>query len=111
MLNIKQFCKLDKDPTKNIETKVQRAVRKMRDHLSTSEYRALYPSGSAPGKFYGTAKKHKIPVNGSVDDTLLRPIISDIGTASYYLAKYLAKTLSPLSKSECTVKNNLEFVN
>ena len=38
MLNTKQFHKLDKDPTKTIETKVQRAVRKIKDHLSTSEY-------------------------------------------------------------------------
>ena len=99
MLNTKQFCKLDKDQTKTIETKVQKAVRNIKDHLSTSEYRTLYPSGSAPGKFYGTAKKHKIPVNGTVDDLPLRPIISIVGTTSYHLAKYLAKMLTPLSKS------------
>ena len=78
--------------------------------LSTSEYRILYPSGSGPSKFYRTAKKHKIPVNGTVDDLPLQPVISNIGTTSYHLAKYLAKTLSPLSKSECTVNNNLEFI-
>ena len=106
----KDSRKLDKNPTKTIETKVQRAVRKIKDHLSKCEYRTLYPSGSAPGKFYGTAKKHKIPVNGTVDDLPLRPVISNIGTASYHLAKYLAKTLSPLSKSEYTVNNNLVFI-
>ena len=111
MLNTKQFRKLDKDPTKTIETKIQRAVRKIKNHLSTSEYQTLYSSGSAPGKFYGTAKKHKVPANGTVDDLPLRPVISNIGTASYHLAKYLAKTLSPLSKSEYTVDNNLGFVN
>ena len=110
MLTTKQFSKLDKYPTKTIEVKVQRPVRKIEDHLSTSEYRTLYPSGSAPGKFYGTAKKHNIPVNGTVDDLPLRPITSNTGTASYHLAKYLAKTLSPLSKSEYTVSNNLEFI-
>ena len=110
MLKIKQFRKLNKDPTKTIKTKVERAVRKIKDHLSTSEYRTLYPNGSAPGKFYRTAKKHKIPVNGIVDDLPLRPVISNTGTASYHLAKYLAKTLSPLSKSEYTVSNNLEFI-
>ena len=99
MLNTKQFCKLNKDPTKTIETKDHRAARKIKDHLSTSEYRKLYPSGSAPRKFYGTAKKHKIP------DIPLRPIISNIGTASYQLAKY-SQTQSPLSKSEYTVNNN-----
>ena len=39
MLNTKQFCKLDKDPTKTTETKVRRAVRKIKDHLLISEYR------------------------------------------------------------------------
>ena len=38
MLNTKQFRKLDKDPTKTIEKKVQRAVRKKKDHLLMSEY-------------------------------------------------------------------------
>ena len=63
MLHTKQFRKLDKDLTKTIVTKVQRAVRKIKYHLSTSEYRILYRSGPATGKFYGTAKKHKISVN------------------------------------------------
>ena len=75
MLNTKQFHKLDKDPTKTFETKVQRAVRKIKYYLSTSEYWILYPSGSAPGKLYGKAKKHKIPVNGTVDDLPLGLII------------------------------------
>ena len=33
------------------------------------------------------------------------------GTASYHIAKYLAKMLSPLSRWECTANNSLEFVN
>ena len=68
MLNTEQFYKLNKDPTKSIETKVQRAVTKIKDHLSTSEYRRHYPSRSASGKSCGTAKKHKISLKGTVDD-------------------------------------------
>ena len=60
MLKTKQFYKLDKDSTKSIEIKVQRAVIKIKYHLLTSEYQTLYRSGSAPGKFYGTAKKNLI---------------------------------------------------
>ena len=106
MLNTKQFRKLDQDPTKTIEKNVQIAIRKVKDRLSISKYRILYPIASALAKFYGTAKKHKTPVNGTVDDLPLRPIISSIGTASYHPAKCLAKTLSPLSKSVYTVNNN-----
>ena len=98
--NTEKIRKLDRDPTKPIEAKIQRAVRKIKSHLSNQEYMRIYPTGSAPGKFYGTAKKHKIPVNGTINDLPLRPIISNIGAASYRLAKYLAKLLSPLSTSE-----------
>ena len=71
----------------------------------------IYPTGSAPEKFYGMAKKHNVPVNGTINDLQLRPIISNRGTASYQLTKYLAKLLSPLSTSEYTVANNKEFIN
>ena len=133
ILNTEQFRKLDRDPTKPIEAKIRSAVRKIKSHLSNQEYMRISPTGSAPGKFYGTVKKHKIPINGTINvlslrpivsnigtalrpiisniGTALRPIISNIGTASYQLAKYLAKLLSPLSTSEYTVANNTEFIN
>ena len=111
---------MGKDLTKSMETKVQRAVRKIYQHLnvsfinichlSTSEYRTLYSRGSAPGKFYGTSREHKTSANKTVDEFPLRPIIPNIGRTSYHLPKYLAKTLPPLSKSEYTVNNNLEFI-
>ena len=87
-------------------------LEKSKSHLSNQEYMRIYPTGSAPGKFYGAAKKHKIPFNGTINDLLFRPIIPNIGTASYQLAKYLAKLLSPLSiQSEYTVANDTEFIN
>ena len=111
ILNNKQFRKLHKDPTKNIEMKIQRAVRKIKNKLSPKKYLNIYPTGSSPGKFYGTAKKYKLTPTGTTDNLPIHPIISNIGTASYQLAKYLAKLLSPLSKSEYTVDNNVEFIN
>ena len=38
------------------------------------------------------------------------PIVLNIGTASYHLAKYLAKILSPLSKLEYTVDSTTDFI-
>ena len=107
MLNSNQFKKLDHDPNKAVENKIKRALRKIKHKLSKQDYIRLYPTDSAPGKFYGTAKKHKIPINGTVEDLPLRPIVSNIGTASYHLAKHLPKILSPLSKSEYTVVRNV----
>ena len=40
----------------------------------------------------------------------MRPIISNINTASYEFTKYLAKLLSLLSTSEYTVKSTNEFI-
>ena len=111
ILNTEQFRKLDRDPTKPIDAKIRSGVRKIKSHLSNQEYMRISPTGSAPGKFYGTVKKHKIPINGTINILSLHPIISNIGTASYQHAKYPAKLLSPLSTSEYTVANNTEFIN
>ena len=93
-----------------MENKVKRALRKIRSKLSHQDYVKLYPTGSAPQKFYGTAKKHKMLDNGTIGDLPLCLIVSNIGTASYLLAKYLAKVLPHLSKSECTVNSTTDFL-
>ena len=62
------------------------SLRKFKNNLTKQEYSRLYPSGSTPGKFYGTAKWHKQKNGGSVDDVSLRPIISSVGTALYQMA-------------------------
>ena len=85
-------------------------LRKIKPNLTDQEYKRLYPSGSAPGKFYGTAKLHKISINDDVDKLLIRPIISNIGTPTYQLAKHLAKILSPLANSEYIVTSTKDFI-
>ena len=92
------------------EEKIQQISRKMKNRLSPQEYLRLYPSGSCPGKFNGTAKVHKISENDTVDELPIRPIVSNIGTATYDLSNYLAKLLSPLSQSEYTIKNTKQFI-
>ena len=52
----------------------------------------------------------EIDRNDKVDKLPFSPIVSNIGTASYPLAKYLAKLLSPLIKHEYTVKSSTEFM-
>ena len=110
LLNSNQFNKLSHDPTKSVENKVKRALRKIKTKLSQQDYVKLYPTGSAPGKSYDIAKTQKMPENGTIEDLSLRPIVSNIGTASYHLAKYLAKVLSPLSKSEYRVNSTTDFL-
>ena len=63
-----------------------------------------------PSKVYGTAKVHKISENDTVDEIPIQPIVSNIGTATYHLSKYLAKLLSLLSQSEYTINNTKQFI-
>ena len=82
----------------------------MKLKLPSSIYSKIYPTGSAPDKFYGTAKIHKLSPYDTINELPLRPIVSNIGTATYHLSKYLAKLLSPFSESEHTIKNTKHFV-
>ena len=49
----------------------------------------MYPTGASPPKFYGLPKIHKKNIP-------LRPIVSNIGSVSYWVAKELAKIIKPL---------------
>ena len=53
-------------------------LRKIKPKLSERKYKVLYPSGSSPGKFYGTVKIHKVPKNGNIDQLPIRPIASNL---------------------------------
>ena len=110
LLNKEHFKRLTTDPTAATERKIQKVLKKIKSKFSEQEYKRSYPIGSAPARFYGTAKLHKLKNDSTVDDLPIRPIISNINTASYQLAKYLAKLLSPLSTSEYTVKSTSDFI-
>ena len=83
IINTNKFKKLDKNPTVSYEAKIQRTLRKMKSRFTLQEYNKFYPTGSNADKLYGTAKIHKLPESGTVDQLQLRPIISNVGTASY----------------------------
>ena len=115
LINTPNFKKLEKGPTVNIERTVQDTLLKIKKAVGQKTYSEIYPSGSNPGKFYETGKVHKLNDDernglGNVDKLPLRPIISNIGTATYKTAKYLAKLLTPLGKSKYTVGSTKEFV-
>ena len=45
-----------------------------------------------------------------MDKLLIKAIVSNIGTATYELSKYLAKLLSPLSQSQYTINSIKDFM-
>ena len=105
------FSKLKHDLTKLPENKIQGTLRKLKTRFSTQQYYQLHPTDPFPGKFYGTAKLHKLPINGIVQDLPIWPIVSNIGTASYQSAKYLAKVLSLLAYSEYIIRSIIDLMN
>ena len=98
ILETDKFEEIDEDPTAQFEDRVQRCLRKMKKRFGKQTYNSIYPTSSQPGRFYGTAKLHKLK-EGSKDIGQLpvRPIISNIGTATYKTSKYIAKLLAPLT--------------
>ena len=106
LLDMEQFQKLNHDPTKTTERKVQNTLRKIKSKLSINEYKRIYPTGSSPGKLYGTAKIHKLSDRDGIQILPIRQIISNLNTAIYHLAKYLAKLLST---SEYTVSSSFIY--
>ena len=110
ILNTQQFQLLDISPTAANENKIQRALWKIKSKFTQQEYKKLYPTGSNSGKFYGTAKLHKLPRFEAVDKLPLRPIISNVEIASYQPAKHPAKLLLPLSKNRYTTNSTKSFM-
>ena len=67
-LSSNQFVHIMNDPKKSLESKVQRTLRKIKSKLSEQNYKKLYSTRFCPGKFHGTAKIHKLSVNGCIND-------------------------------------------
>ena len=92
-------------PTKNSKKKYNKFYGKWQQ-----ECLRVYPSGSCPGKFYETAKVQRVSENETVDELLIQPFVSNIGTGTYDPTKYLAKLLSPLIQSEYKLNNTKQSV-
>ena len=67
-------------------------------------YKAMYPTGCVPPKFYGLPKIHKT-------GNPLRPIVSSRGSVTYGVSKVLSKVLKPLvGKSLHHIQSTGDFV-
>ena len=77
-LNTSNFENIKHDNTKAVEVSVQKALFKVKEAIGEEQYKQIYPSGSNPGKFYGTAKVHKVKPDETdkLNKLPVRPIIS-----------------------------------
>ena len=88
------------DPTNKIKAQLITKLRRIKrdNNLDEGTYKAMYPTGCVPPKFYGLPKIHKT-------GNPLRPIISSRGSVTYRVAKLISKVLKPLvGKSPTTHK-------
>ena len=81
------YRKLVKNPSAKIMNKVKMAI--LMSNLDDNTKKRLIPKSSITPKIYGLPKIHK-------DGIPLRPIVNTIGSTTYLLAKFLAKSLKPL---------------
>ena len=91
LLNQNNYKTLTKDPTNSIKNKLICILKRVKQQtgLDSNTYKSMYPTGCVPPKFYGLPKIHK-------PGTPLRPMVSSCGSATYGVAKELAKILKPL---------------
>ena len=89
-VDTQNFVKQPTDNTKTIENKVQRMLLKIKRKEIKYTDDSLYPSGSNPGRFYGTVKVHKLEPRDrtNIKKLTIRPIISNNGMATYETATY-----------------------
>ena len=69
----------------------------------------MYPTGSKLGLLYGTAKVHKLKIVEGLEELTVRPIISNIGTATYETAQYLNSLSTPLTKLQYNIFSTDDF--
>ena len=98
LLNDGPYITLSHNPSLQELKKIKSTI-KSSALLSNTTKSQLSPSFSNCARFYALPKVHK-------PDIPFRPIVSNIGTASYRLAKFLTKKFFPLlSANTHTVKN------
>ena len=100
-----KFTQLIDDPTDRRESRLQNFLYRLhkKGQLDDATYKQIRPTGSNPSKLYGLPKIHK-------EGTPLRPIISQIGSYTYELAKFLVPILSPLASNKYSIKDSFSFV-
>ena len=97
---------IPRDPTNKIKAQLIAKLRRIKreNNLDEGMYKAMYPTGCIPTKFYGLPKIHKT-------GNPLRPIVSSRGSVTYGVTKFISKVLKPLvGKSPHHIQSTGDFV-
>ena len=92
----------------NQEKHVDKIIKKLVESNSMTDKtkKFLKYVGTRPGVMYGSCKVHKASVENFPP---FRPILSDLNTRTYQLAKFLVPILKPWTTNEFTVKDSFHF--
>ena len=97
-----KFSKIVKDPTSELKSKTNKLISTLNASQSDIKINKIVGDFS-PGYIYGNVKTHK-------SNNPLRPIISQIPTATYQIAKKLNKLLTPYLPDQYTIKSTNDFI-
>ena len=75
--------------------------------ITEDQREKLSPNGPNPARLYGLPKIHKNLVDGLPP---YRPIISQIGSSTYKIAKFLISFIEPFTSNDYTVRDTFHFV-
>ena len=106
LLSEPSYKELPRDPTNKIKAQLITKPRRIKkdSKLDEGTYKAMYPAGCVPPKFYGLPKIHKT-------GTPLSPIVSSRDSVTYGEAKVLSKLIKPLVvKSSHHIQRMGDFV-
>ena len=100
--NTSKFQKINSDPTEAIKRKLNSLIAKANNHSTifskkTGHYEAGY--------IYGNPKTHKDKNNPP-----LRPIVSQVGTVTYDVAKRLNALIAPFMQKRYMIESTQEFI-
>jgi len=102
--NNEKFEKLEKDPTDDIKRKINTLITRVNKAVGKTVMNKLYGHYS-PGYIYANPKIHK-----SITDPTFRPIISQIGTATYEASKFLNNIIKQYIPKTYQVESTYEFL-
>ena len=97
-----KFKRIKKDPTSDLKKKANRVIEAANAVVDSVKFEPVV-GDYKPGYLYGTVKTHK-------HNNPLRPVISQIPTPTYKLAKRLNDILSPYIPVHNTLKSSEEFL-
>ena len=91
LLSQQAYKEIPKEPTNKIKVQLITKLRRIKkdSKLDEGTYKAMYPTGCVPPKFYGLPKIHKT-------GNTLRLTVSSRGSVTYGVAKILSKVIKPL---------------